>query len=166
MPPKNLPPPNYRRPTPPLASSTHTDPGPESKIGPVSLDRNKASPPEASVSSGDNNRADLYTYFTKGPGAATETLYNGDRLWALVTLELQTAGPVVVGTRAQLTPVLSGRGISMATGKPITIRVAYGTRIYIASNAVSRVSVQIESVPWLEQISALLGRIVRLGGGK
>lgn len=115
----------------------------------------------------DQNRVDLFTYFTKPPvvGQPTPVLYEANRLWTDVTLTLETAGPVAVGIRSQITPVLSGRGVLLPTGVPVTLRIAKGNRIYIAATAVNRVKVLLQPVPWLEQITSLLGSAVsRLGG--
>ncbi len=126
---------------------------PASKIGPVSLDRNVASAPAPVSSGGDIVRADLSTYLTRGV-ADPEIIYNGDRLWANVTLELKTAGPVVAATRAD------GKGLELTTNQPQTFRIPKGTRLYVTSPAVSRISVTVEATPWLEQITALIIRMV------
>jgi hypothetical protein len=103
-----------------------------------------------------NYKSEATTYFTKaGP---TRQLYTADRKWAKVTLLLQTAGPVAVGFSQTITPVLSGKGILLATLVPAEFRVARGNKLWIASTAVNRVSVQVEEEPWLEQ---LLGGVVR-----
>lgn len=110
---------------------------------------------------------EVFTYNTAvgyvQPGQ-TPILYNGDRNWAEVTLVLDTAGPVVVGTRADLAPIFSGKGWTLTTGEPITFTIAKGNRLYIFSSAVNRVKVQIAPVPWLEQITALAsGMLSELG---
>lgn len=97
------------------------------------------------------------TYFTKADGK-TYDLYTGERQWARVTLTLETAGPVAVGMDANLGAPTSGTGVLLQTGVPKTFNIAKGTRLYIASSSVNRVSRDIEAVPWLEQIfAALLG---------
>lgn len=103
-------------------------------------------------------RSFFSTYFTRTIG--TQVLYNGDRQWARVTLTLETAGPVVVGNQQSLTPVTSGKGQLLTTSLPVTFTIAKGTRLYIASTSVNRVKVAIEPVPWLEQITGLLGKIL------
>jgi hypothetical protein len=134
---------------------------PVSKIGPTEglTDRNVATPPpvEAKTGAGDV-RTKIFTYFTGPPakGEATPILYNGDRLWARVTVTLQTAGPVAVGDVSQLSPVLSGRGALLVTNVPYTFTIARGTKLYIASPGVNRVLVEIAPVPWLEQITGTL----------
>lgn len=132
-----------------------------SKIGQTSLgDRAVASAPEPSINVSDS-RLQATTYFTKVPviGEPTAVLYSGDRLWARVTLTLETAGPVAVGFMSQITPVLSGRGQLLMTGEPTVFDVAKGNRLYIAATAVNRVKFSVQPLPWLEQISALLGRM-------
>jgi hypothetical protein len=115
-----------------------------------------------------NNRSQLSTFFTKVPvvGEPTTVLYSGDRLWADVTLTLETAGPVAVGTASQITPVLSGRGALLETGTPLTFRIAKGSKLYIAATAVNRVKMFIQPVPWLEQITGLLLRAATGIAGK
>jgi hypothetical protein len=126
-------------------------------FGPSEVGR--AIPPETIPSPDQragNYKSEATTYFTKaGP---TRQLYTADRKWAKVTLLLQTAGPVAVGFSQTIIPVLSGKGILLATLVPAEFRVARGNKLWIASTAVNRVSVQIEEEPWLEQI---LGGVVR-----
>ena len=130
---------------------------PGTKIGMNQLgDRTKASAPVPSLNAGEGqNRTTIYTYFTK-PGP-TEILYPGDRLWARVKLELETAGPVVVGSAESLLPITSGKGQRLTTGDEIEFVISKGSRIYIAATGVNRVKVTIEPIPWLEQMTALLG---------
>lgn len=100
-------------------------------------------------------QTDIFTYFTKSDGT-TRQLYSGDRLWATVTLTLETAGPVSVGIRENLTPVLGGIGKLLLTGVPYVIPMSRGQRLYIASTSINRVSVQVAAVPWLEQLAGTL----------
>ena len=141
-----------------------------SKIGQTALgNRAVAAAPEPSPGPG-NSRAQISTYFTKIPvvGESTPILYNGDRLWARVSLTLETAGPVAVGTMSQITPVLSGKGQLLETGKETYFDIAKGTRLYISATSVNRVKLKIEALPWLEQITGLMiqliGSIGRLVG--
>lgn len=118
--------------------------------------------PEAEHGKGEI-RTKVSTYFTKAPSIGqdpTAVLYNGDRLWARVVLTLETAGPVAVGDQSSIVPVLSGRGQLLATGEPTPFVIAKGTKLFIAATAVNRVKVVIEPVPWLEQITGLLGSFV------
>lgn len=103
------------------------------------------------------NKIEIYTYFTK-PGDSVQ-LYSGDRIWAKVTMTLETAGPVAIGNKSSITPVLSGKGELLDTGKPKSINVGRSNRIYIASTSVNRVKVEIEPLPWLEQITGQIDRI-------
>ena len=137
-----------------------------SKLGQVSApNRNIATAPAPEADQGrTESRTYAQTYFTKVSNE-TAILYNGDRQWARVTLELETAGPVVVGTQQKITPVLSGKGMLLVTNEPKTLTIAKGTRLYIASTSINRVTVQVEPLPWLEQITgtlrALVGRLVK-----
>lgn len=111
------------------------------------------------VSQGKSDRqTETFTYFTTiGPQpnqGGTPVLYNGDRLWANVTVTLETAGPVAVGTRSELFPVLSGKGVLLDTDVPKTFVIGKGySRLYIASTSINRVKVEIEPFPWIEQIA-------------
>jgi len=116
-------------------------------------------PTPAAQGPGDN-RTQIYTYLTKLPtDGASDILYNGDRLWAKITLTLQTAGPVAVGQQSNLRPVLGGQGTLLTPGVPYVVTIGKGTRLYIAANTVNRVAVQVEPFPWLENITGLAGRI-------
>lgn len=116
-----------------------------------------SSPSPALDQGGTQFRTELTTLITKiGP---TELVYDGTRIWAQVTLTLETAGPVAVGTRANLTPVLSGKGILLETLVPKTFTIAKGDKLYMASNAVSRIKFELAPVPWLEQLAGTLSRV-------
>ncbi len=92
----------------------------------------------------------LQTYFTNRIGTSEE-IYNAED-WVRITLRLQTAGPVAVSTREQIVPVLSGLGILLPIDDFITFILPAGSRLFIAAEATNRVAVQIEPVPWLQQI--------------
>lgn len=122
-----------------------------------------ASPEPIAAGGGQEDRAtEIFTYNTivGFDKTGTPILYNGDRNWTEVTLILDTAGPVVVGNRAEITPIFSGKGFPLTTGEPVTFTIAKGTRLYIFSSAVNRVKVQLAPVPWLERQSALLSGIL------
>lgn len=107
--------------------------------------------PVGTTQGASSNRTDLFTYITKVGG--TDLLYDGSRLWAKITLTLETAGPVAIGNKQNLIPVLGGSGVLLDTDVPYEIVISKGTQLFIAANAVSRVKVKIEPLPWLEQIS-------------
>ncbi len=145
-----------------------SNPGAASKIGPVSLDRTRAqSPQPADTTGAAEHRTFVDTYFTKVPvpGQDTDIIYNGDMLWAKVTLTLETAGPVAVGNLSSITPVLSGKGQLLETDKPTDFFIAKGTRLYIAAAGINRVKRVIEPIPWLEVITGLIGGVLRALGG-
>jgi hypothetical protein len=134
-----------------------------SKIGSMSLDRTKAqSAVPSDMPGASEDKIKIYTYFTKAPpaGPATDILYTGDRMWAKLTLTLETAGPVAVGDAAEITPVLSGKGQLLETGVPLTFDVAKGNRVFIAATSVNRVKVEISPYPWLETITGLAGSLL------
>lgn len=141
------------------------------KLAPVSLNPTVAQVKAPSATTGQaENRIEVSTYLTKaGP---TQVLYNGDRMWARVTLTLKTAGPVAVGQHANLTPVLSGRGQLLQTGVPTPFDVAKGNRLFIAATGVNPVSMKVEAYPWLETLAGLTGAasgvvpVIPLAAGK
>lgn len=152
------PPPSLRRIPPPHVSpmtqrQAQILKAPPNKIDPVQMDRNVAQAHAPRTTQGDL-RTDAFTYFTKAD--ITDRLYNGDRLWARVLLTLESAGPVAVGTRATITPVLSGQGQLLTTGQTREFIIGKGTVLYIASTTVNRVSVTIEPIAWAEQITGLI----------
>lgn len=153
--PRSLPRPAARPagPTGPIAK-------PVSKIGPIAgiTDRTvaKSDPIYTNTGAGDVRSA-LDTFFTKD--GQTDILYNGDRNWAKITLTLETAGPVAIGTLSSLSPVLSGKGVLLVTGVPTQLVIAKGTRLFVRSTSVNRISRFVEPLPWLEQITANVGSV-------
>ena len=141
-----------------------------SKIG-VPPDSSATNPGQASftqLKTPDTN-SDNYTFFTTIPIAGqpdSTVLYTADRPWVRVTLILETAGPVAVGTKATITPVLGGAGILLpppsvgGVGQPIVFNLAKGNKLYIASTSVNRVKVQIDPLPWLQDIFFLVQAVV------
>jgi len=140
------------------------------RAGPVQThrpDRSIATAPPAALNEGQaQNKTEIYTYFTKvRSGKAPDILYNGDRLWAKVTLTLENAGPVAVGNKSQITPVLSGKGELLQTDEPRSFWIGKGTRLYIAATTVNRVKVEVEPIPWLEQMSGVLSQLAGVAAG-
>lgn len=132
-----------------------------SKIAPASTNRNVATVPEPSdTASAAENRLKISTFFSTA--GKTENIYNGDRLWAKVTLTLETAGPVSVGEQADLQPVLSGRGLLLQTGQATVFNVAKGNILYVASASVNRIGVVVEAYPWLEIITGAVGSMLSI----
>src|SRR5262245_3660571 len=134
------------------------------KIGVVSTEQTVAQAPEPATTAGaGETQTFVDTYFTKVPvvGQPTEIIYNGDRLWARVTLTLETAGPVAVGNMASISPVLSGKGQLLETDVPLSFYIAKGTRLYVAAAGINRIKRVIEPVPWLETITGMLGAAAR-----
>lgn len=135
-----------------------------SKIGPTAgmTDRNVASAESLTANPllGDN-KTQVDTYFTSGPipGEGTAQIYTGDRRWARISLTLETAGPVAIGTSSKITPVLGGGGRLLLTNQTIIVTLAKGTKLYVASTGVNRIGRVIEPVPWLEQIVGLVAAV-------
>lgn len=155
----------------PLILTPRTRPQPGgagSKVGPVSTNPSVATVQTPAVQSGQSEyRYEANTYFTKVPvvGEPPQIIYNGDRLWARITLTLETAGPVAVGQNQQLTPVLSGKGQLLQTNVPTVFNVGKGNKIYVAATTVNRIKVCVEAIPWLETITGLLNSVLGSLGG-
>lgn len=128
----------------------------DSKLAPTSLDPGIAQSPAPSPTVGQGEkRLEVWTYLTKAGG--THLLYNGDRMWAKVTLTLLTAGPAAVGQQAQLTPVLSGKGQLLQTGVPTVFAVPKGNRLWVAATGINPINIVVEAYAWLETLTGLAG---------
>ena len=103
------------------------------------------------------SRLELKTLFTTTIGAS-QLFYSADQ-WVRVQVLLETTGPVAIGTDADIVPVLSGKGQTIPTLIPREFFCPKGTRLYYAAEAVNRMSLTIEPVPWLEQISDEIRRV-------
>ena len=91
----------------------------------------------------------IQTVFTRA-GGTSKILDN--KQWARVTLLLETAGPVAFGTTGAITPVLSGKGQLLPTGKEVSFVLPPGDKLYLAAEAINRIGFRTEPLPWLEQI--------------
>lgn len=110
------------------------------------------------------------TFFTK-PGVIS-ILHAADSPWVQVTMVLETAGPVAFSTAADFS-VTSGTGIQLTTGVERKVTIAKGSRLYITSTTVNRISYIVEPVAWAEQILggivnglSIVGRMLLSLGGK
>lgn len=98
----------------------------------------------------------ILTFFTN-PSEGTQLLYAPlSTEWITVTCHLETAGPVAVGTAQSLAPVSSGKGRLLPSGADAVFQLSPGSRLYIISDTMNRVGVQIEPSPWLEQMFRLM----------
>jgi len=82
-------------------------------------------------------------------------LFQGNSAWSQVTLILETAGPVAVGTGPGV-KLTTGSGVRLTTGVPLSFPVARGERVYAASGAVSRIQVIAHPIAWGEHVANLL----------
>jgi len=133
----------------------------KTRIGGVSMNRNVGSvqAPSATIA-GAELTTEISTFIARPPiNGQLPVLYNGDRQYAQVILTLETAGPVAVGTKQQLLPVLSGKGALLETGEPTSFFLAKGNRLWVASTSINRIKVVVQPVPWLEQFAGILGLI-------
>ena len=101
------------------------------------------------------------TLFTSAGG--TDLQYSANE-WTLVSVQLETAGPVVIGTQEHLAPLGSGRGISVGT-TPRYMVLSPGERLYSLSSALNRVSMVAQPLPNLVaialKIDALIGALAK-----
>lgn len=131
--------------------------------GPHLTNRGQAMPAPQIAGGGTDSPTETFTYFTQIPGTgqpSTQTLYSADRTWAKVTLMLETAGPVAVGTATDLSPVLGGVGVLLPTNIPMSWSLAKGSKLFIASTSINRVKVQVEPIPWLSRLASILTDIL------
>jgi hypothetical protein len=85
--------------------------------------------------------------------------------WLQITMTLETAGPVAIGTRANILPVLSGAGRLLPTNVPIRFLLPRGDILYMSSNAVNRVSVQVEPFPFYDGLLQAFGNLSTIMNG-
>lgn len=111
---------------------------------------------EPGVPRHNEDGTNMYTFFSV-PGDNTQVFSASG--WARVRLLLSSAGPVDVSTRQNVTPVLSGRGITLFTGIEAEFVLGPADRLYAASAAVNRINVTIEPIPWLKSIVLEISRI-------
>jgi hypothetical protein len=104
--------------------------------------------------------SEVSTRFTK-PGENT-LLYQAEG-WVYINLLMIDAGPVSVGTRDDIAPVLSGKGGLLIQNEIFRFPVRKGQRVFITANTVARVRMTIEAPPFGEQVLNLLGSILRKG---
>ena len=97
------------------------------------------------------HHTEVYTRFTTTDGV-TQLLYSAET-WVRLRILLETAGPVAVGTRQEIAPVLSGKGRLLPTGREVELILPKGDRFFIVSESVNRVSWSVEAIPWLQTIS-------------
>jgi hypothetical protein len=88
---------------------------------------------------------EIYTYFTVADGVS-KLLFSAN-FWCTTKLTLETAGPVAAGTREDVVPVLSGKGILLTTLVEEEWVLAKGDRIFIAAESINRVKFIVEPLP-------------------
>jgi len=114
--------------------------------------------PAVPVASG---RTEISTVLTGSVGGS-QLLYQAES-WVRVRLMLETAGPVAIGTREDVSPPLSGKGILLPPNNvEVEFSLAKGNRLFISSTALNRVRFIIEPIPWMEQVSNMVGSILTL----
>jgi len=104
-------------------------------------------------------RADAYEIFTTTLGASVP-FYSADQ-WIRLKVTLETAGPVSIGFRPSILPVLSGKGRLLTTDQEWEVFLPKGTRCYYAAESVNRLSVTIEPIPWMEQLGMEIRRVAQ-----
>jgi len=100
------------------------------------------------------------TLFTDPPDGVTRELHaSPPGTWTRLKLTLETAGPVSVGTNANLGTVLSGQGILLLTGVEREWDLQDGDRIYYVAESINRVQVSIESIAYGDDYNKTLAEI-------
>lgn len=102
-------------------------------------------------------RTQMFEMFTTTLGQSQQ-FYAADQ-WVRLQVMLETAGPVAIGTAAEITPVLSGKGRLLTTDVPYEVYLPKGSRAYYAAENVNRVAVTIEPIPWMEQLALEIRRV-------
>lgn len=105
----------------------------------------------------DAGQTEIYTYFTDASGR-TRQVFAADG-WQRVRMLLETAGQVAIGTRQSITPVLSGRGRLLPVGQEIEFDLKKGDRLYIAAEAVNRVSITIQRIAYGDRVITRLDQL-------
>jgi len=97
-------------------------------------------------------RTEIYTYQTV-PDGRSKLLYSAEST-VRVKMQLINAGPVAVGQREDISPVLSGKGILLSPGDgPIVDFVlTKANRLYIVSESINQVKFIVEPFPYLDDI--------------
>lgn len=103
------------------------------------------------------------TIFTSGqPFGRGHVLYTAQK-WFRVKLRLETAGPVTIGFASDITAVGAGSGASLGADE-VEVIVKKGDTLYYAANAINRVRMVVEPVPWAEQMWSRVGSILQMLG--
>lgn len=98
----------------------------------------------------------LTTIFTSAGGT---DLQLAPTEWTLVSLSLETAGPVYAGTEQSLAPVGSGRGVAVGTTAKYFL-LGPKDRLYTISSALNRVSMAVHPLPNLVQIVMKMDELI------
>jgi hypothetical protein len=109
-----------------------------------------------------DNRADYYNFLTKT--GSTQLLLSLPQ-WTKITMRLNTAGPVVVGTREQLDPVISGKGAPLVTDQEFEMLIGPNTRVYYFATGINSVTIKVEAIPWMLTIASLISDVVKAISG-
>lgn len=98
----------------------------------------------------------LTTIFTSAGGT---DLQLAPTEWTLVSLQLETSGPVYAGTEQALGPIGSGRGVTIGTTAKYLL-LGPKDRLYTISSSLNRVSMAVHPLPNLVQIVMKMDEIV------
>ena len=79
--------------------------------------------------------------------------------WTVVSLQLETAGPVIVGTKAELAPISAGKGIYLSTS-PRYFLLGPSERLYTLAGSLNRVSMSTHTLPSFVQVIMKLDEVV------
>lgn len=130
-----------------------------------SLDRGEIGRVEVDPNLGEEAQADsvnqvfgILTYFTKV--GETDLFYTAQK-WIDVNVTLRTAGPVAMGNKADLLPVLSGRGVLLVPDETVRFSMAKGDLLYFASETINRISIIVQEPAWQQGIAISIVRNTR-----
>jgi hypothetical protein len=109
------------------------------------------------------------------PGKTTPIVNSLD--WTVISLQLNTVGPVIIGNLPELGPISAGRGVRLTSATRYLI-VRPGDTLYIFSDTQDEVGAIFETLPFLvgnvltllkgiaEMISSVTGRVIQNPGKK
>lgn len=119
-----------------------------------------------------NDQSNAYTLLTKDTAvqgkSGTLQLYPGSiNRWTLLRVTMLTAGgAVAVGFSEDISPPLSGKGRQLFLNTEVQLYVAPGQKVWYACDSVQRLAIQLEPLPWLQQIVLSIGTMLASMTGK
>ena len=107
-----------------------------------------------------SQRTDIRTQLLLG--GDTIKIYNASLEDVRITLRLESAGPCVIGTNANLLPVGSSTGqLLPSDGKEVSFVLSRGAILYAGSDTPQRLSYRIEPIPYLIEILNTVAQVAQ-----